>query len=246
MEQENAQAIVLQQPDGQKINLEVQHSTDWVAVGAIVLSLLAFIITIYIVRSSTKAQIKSNTGLIESQNIRLLQELKWEKEKQWLSSFKVISVDYVSTITKFLYHSGLFQEKYLNADLSDKTDHLTTVGAKFEYLRNLGEQAILMTCELDLHLDSKNEENEKIIYLCDYFNANALSLLDEYLTVENTNNLSKLTFNGVIRSTDHLSKDLFTLDDINNIKDKTRIEVLAFVMRKINNDVKNLINKKAA
>lgn len=51
-------------PKTNKIPLDIQHSTDGVAVGAIILSLLAFIATIIIVRSSTKQQIESNKELI--------------------------------------------------------------------------------------------------------------------------------------------------------------------------------------
>ena len=62
-QQENTQAAVLQQPNGQKIYLDLTHSTDWVVAGSIfvsaLISLIGFVITIYVVRKSTESQIQS-------------------------------------------------------------------------------------------------------------------------------------------------------------------------------------------
>lgn len=74
---ENTQTVVLQQTDGKKIYLDIQHSTDWVGVGAIVLSLLAFMVTIIIVRSSTKENIENNKFLVKSQKDIKDLELKY-------------------------------------------------------------------------------------------------------------------------------------------------------------------------
>ena len=70
-QQENTQAAVLQQPNGQKIYLDLTHSTDWVVAGSIfvsaLISFIGFVITIYVVKKSTESQIKSNLELIQSQ-----------------------------------------------------------------------------------------------------------------------------------------------------------------------------------
>ena len=75
---EEKQAVVLEQPKDQKVYLDVQHSTDLVAVGSIIISLLAFVVTIFIVCLTTKAQMKSNLSLIKSQKERLDEELRFK------------------------------------------------------------------------------------------------------------------------------------------------------------------------
>ena len=172
-------AYIQVDPETQKIPLDLSHSTDWIAVGAIFLTILSFGITVYIVRLSTKAQIESNKDLISSQNLKLLKEIEWEKESQWLSSFKVISASYISTITKILYQSEILEKNFLDETYENKINELTKVGKKLEEVRNLVEKAILMTCELDLHLSKNRKEHEEIIYLCDYYNQLALTLIDE-------------------------------------------------------------------
>lgn len=67
-EKENTQAVVLQQPSDQQLVIKIEQDTDWISIGAIVLSLLAFVVTIYIVKKSTESQIQSNKDLIKSQN----------------------------------------------------------------------------------------------------------------------------------------------------------------------------------
>ena len=78
-QQPNIQTIVLQQPKDQQLVVKSEQDTDWISVGTIVLSLLAFIATIVIVRYSTKAQIESNKILVESQEKIKQMELSNEK-----------------------------------------------------------------------------------------------------------------------------------------------------------------------
>lgn len=234
-------------PETKKIPLDLKvSSTDWVAVGAIVLSLLAFVITFIAIRSSTKAQIESNKELISSQNIKLLKEIEWEKEKQWLSSFKVISANYISTITKILYQSQMLEEKYLDETYENKINESTKVGHKLEEVRSLIEMAILVTCELDLHLSNNRKEHQEIIYLCDYYNQCALTLIEEYFMVKSRDQLTKLVYTGAVRSSDEIAGELYSNEDIQAIANKPKIEVLSFFMRKITEKIKNVINEKAA
>jgi len=55
-EKENTQAVVLQQPSDQQLVIKIEQDTDWISIGAIVLSLLAFVVTI-----SEKINRKSNS-----------------------------------------------------------------------------------------------------------------------------------------------------------------------------------------
>lgn len=134
-----------------------------------------------------------------------------EKEKQWLNSFKVIASQYVSTITKFIYHARFFEGKYLQLSLKDKKDSSTLAGEKFEYIRELTEQATLIACEIDLNLDSSNEE---LIYLIDYFTKNSTWLLGEYMTVQSEDDLLKLVYENIISDTDDVG-EIFTKEEMN-------------------------------
>ena len=88
------QAVVLEQPKDQKVYLEVQHSTDWVVVMSIitsaVISFIGFLITIYVVKKSTEAQIKSNKNLIKSQNEIKVEELKTLYKQHRVESLRVL------------------------------------------------------------------------------------------------------------------------------------------------------------
>ncbi|WP_407306044.1 hypothetical protein [Acinetobacter sp.] len=55
-------------PESKKIPIDLNvSSTDWVVAGSVLLSFLAFAVTIYVVKQSTKSQIKSNKLFIASQ-----------------------------------------------------------------------------------------------------------------------------------------------------------------------------------
>ena len=80
MAEQNTQALVLQQPNDQKIHLDLQHSTDWIVAISIlvsaVISFLGFKITARIVEKATESQIESNKGLVEAQNELLIKNKK--------------------------------------------------------------------------------------------------------------------------------------------------------------------------
>lgn len=121
-EQEGKQAIIIQlpwavpqqplvttqiqvDPQTQTIPLDLNViSTDWVAVGAIGLSLLAFLVTIYIVRESTKSQIESNKQLIEKQNELKLAELRISNRKEEVDRLRNSIYEYISVIQNFKYY----------------------------------------------------------------------------------------------------------------------------------------------
>lgn len=99
-QQENTQATILQQPNGQKIYLDLTHSTDWVVAGSIfvsaLISLIGFVITIYVVRKSTESQIQSNKDLIKSQNDLSMKNNKIEFLNIKYDDLKKAAIDYVS------------------------------------------------------------------------------------------------------------------------------------------------------
>lgn len=121
------QAVVLEQPKDQKVYLEVQHSTDWVVVMSIitsaVISFIGFLITIYVVKKSTEAQIKSNKNLIKSQNEIKVEELKTLYKQHRVESLRVliseISLQGMSLLSyaKFRYVDRKYLENS-NIDIS--------------------------------------------------------------------------------------------------------------------------------
>lgn len=95
VQQENTQAVVLQQTDGQKIHLDLQHSTDWIVAASIVcsafISFIGFLITIYVVRKSTYQNIEINKDLIDEQNKLKIIELETIYQNQELDKLKVLN-----------------------------------------------------------------------------------------------------------------------------------------------------------
>lgn len=105
MEQGNTQAIVLQKSEGQKINLDIQHSTDWVVAASIfisgLISLIGFLITIYVVKKSTESHITSNNILISNQINLKLSELKIQNESHRIDKLRDSVSDYFAIGMKF-------------------------------------------------------------------------------------------------------------------------------------------------
>ena len=64
--------------------------------------------------------------------------------------------------------------------------------------------------------------------------------------VKSRNQLTKLTYTGDARETDDIANELYSKDDIQKITNKPKIKVLSFIMRKITDKIKKLINEKAA
>lgn len=97
MQQQETQAMVLQQPNGQEIHLDIQHSTDWVVAASIVvsglISLIGFLITVYVVKKSTESQIVSNKNLIKQQENLKIRELQILNRNSTLDKVKELISD---------------------------------------------------------------------------------------------------------------------------------------------------------
>lgn len=84
MTQQNTQAVVLQQPNDQKLVVKIEQDPDWISIGALFVSFLAFVVTIYVVKKSSESQIKSNIELIKSQEKLRTLELFVLQNKVWI------------------------------------------------------------------------------------------------------------------------------------------------------------------
>ncbi|MBD8009110.1 hypothetical protein [Acinetobacter pecorum] len=104
MEEQQNQAVVLQQPKDSMLVVKVEQDTDLVAIGALVVSVLAFLVTIHIVRQSTKSQIESNKLLIEKQNELKLAELRIINRKAEVDKLRDSIYEYISVIQNFKYY----------------------------------------------------------------------------------------------------------------------------------------------
>lgn len=88
MAEQNTQAVILQQSNGEMIHLDLQHSTDWVVVISVIasafISFIGLFIIIYIVNKSTESQIESNRELIKNQEKLRTLELYALQNKVWI------------------------------------------------------------------------------------------------------------------------------------------------------------------
>ena len=78
-QQENNQAMILQQPNGQKVYLDLQHSTDTTAIWSFVAAMIAsIVIAIWYGRKSFKLTKQSFDTVIKQNNllIQLSSKLK--------------------------------------------------------------------------------------------------------------------------------------------------------------------------
>ena len=152
---EEKQAVVLEQPKDQKVYLDVQHSTDLVAVGSIIISLLAFVVTIFIVCLTTKAQMKSNLSLIKSQKERLDEELRF-KNKQLITQNTIqYASKFISGQTNLIIRIRDFGVFYGYADQKDKLERASHVGQLYQELRDISNQVLQDYHVLELFLLSK-------------------------------------------------------------------------------------------
>ena len=95
MTQQNTQAVILQQPNDQKLVVKIEQDPDWISIGALFVSFLAFVVTIYVVKKSTKSQIVSNKNLIEAQNKLLFKTKKIEHLRDINEKFESSSIEFL-------------------------------------------------------------------------------------------------------------------------------------------------------
>ncbi|WP_425915252.1 hypothetical protein [Acinetobacter sp. TSRC1-2] len=121
LQQENTQAVVLEQPNDQKLFLDIQHSTDWVVATSIfvsgMISFIGFLITIYVVRKSTYQNIEINKDLIDEQNKLKITGLEIIYQNQELDKLKVLN-ETVSQSGIILISSLNFFEEVRKRDIN--------------------------------------------------------------------------------------------------------------------------------
>ena len=108
--QPQTQAVTLENPQQQKIYVDLAHSTDWVvATSSMVsglISLFGFLVTVYVVRKSTQQNIQTNKELIEAQNNLKIQELKIIHKTDELEKLRYLITEYISHGTALRIYYG--------------------------------------------------------------------------------------------------------------------------------------------
>lgn len=149
-QQENTQAVVLLQPSDQQLVIKIEQDTDWISIGAIVLSLLAFGVTIYIVKKSTESQIQSNKDLIKSQNEIKKHELEFIYKSQEIDKFRNVIAEYFALLMKFNSVVSLEIGRMERGDL-------------IESLINYLSQVAYYHMQIELFLDCESNSNHQTV-----------------------------------------------------------------------------------
>lgn len=180
VQQQQTQAMPLQQPKDQKVYLDVQHSTDWVVAASIfvsgIISFIGFLITVYIVRKSTETQIISNQKLINSQESQRMLEIHIAFIKKGLDKVSENSSKLVLLLSNWSYKYGMInqyilQEKQKNNAYKYNADswacsEIVLLDEIFEQIRlNIAELSFsLSLLEVDADLIKKIDEIETRIF----------------------------------------------------------------------------------
>lgn len=124
VQEQQTQAVVLQQPKDQKVYLDVQHSTDTIAILSFALSIIIALILgslatwlaywygrksfdltkqsfdslIEQIKSSEKITLTTNQELIKSQESQKKFELSFQRKEADRAEFRKLSFEYISTV----------------------------------------------------------------------------------------------------------------------------------------------------
>lgn len=181
------------------------------------------------IKSSERIFLDLNAKLFDQQQMLQSNELEFKKLENWENQ---VRAEYQSYITKFIFNAEYFEAHLLENNSNERN-------IAYKQLKELNEQAILTLVKLDLYFDPHNESLDKIIIYSDIFTVIAHHLLNEYKSKSNTNQLEKF----IAQSGDDQH---FSNKEKQQLNGLPRIEVLSFLMRKINGNLKYILNKKAA
>ena len=170
---ENTQALVLQQPNGQKIYLDLTHSTDWVVAVSIIMSgfisFIGFLITVHVVRESTNQNIISNKQLVEAQNNLKNFDLKYNYNSNEIDTLRKLYANYFSytldisstiLIKNHLVHRLPLTEKLIERLGNDWVVEIRIMINKIVNVSN--EITIYLNRDNDKHMFIINKMNETV------------------------------------------------------------------------------------
>lgn len=274
VQEQQTQAVVLQQPKDQKVYLDVQHSTDTIAILSFALSIIIALIlgslatwlaywygrksfkltemsfktVVEQIKSSETTALDLNSKLFNQQLVLQDREKKNLQKVQWIDSFRLLAQSYMSKNIELLFKLDRFQEKYLHFPKNVKIDDKTEAGKCLDQISLLIEESVILTSHIALFLESYALTDNKIIHFSDFFNQTAQDTKKEYLNISSKEALTKYKKTGIVRDTDEISKELYSdsNEHINSLENKDRLGVLGVYSRMIGEEFKIIINEKAA
>ena len=153
------QSIILENPQDNKLFVDVAYSTDWVVAGSIVvsglISLIGFWITIYVVKKSTESQIQSNRELYQSQEKLKLIEIRANHRQNWINEVREISIDLLNEMNRLRVSFSAF----INSE-NPNFDHYSEEVMRIEK-DIISVQKNMISLKFYLN---KNEKNTKEIF----------------------------------------------------------------------------------
>lgn len=87
-QQENAQAVILQQPSDQQLVIKIEQDTDLVVIGS-------FLITAFVVWISAKYQLRSNQKIIDAQRISTIMGLEAQRRQKINDEMQLLAARYI-------------------------------------------------------------------------------------------------------------------------------------------------------
>ena len=188
VQEQQTQAVVLQQPKDQKVYLDVQHSTDTIAILSFALSIIIALIlgslatwlaywygrksfkltemsfktVVEQIKSSETTALDLNSKLFNQQLVLQDREQKNLQKVQWIDSFRLLAQSYMSKNIELLFKLDRFQEKYLHFPKNVKIDDKTEAGKCLDQISLLIEESVILTSHIALFLESYALTDNKI------------------------------------------------------------------------------------
>lgn len=250
-------------PETQKIPLDLSHSTDTTAIGSFIVAMVASVVIaiwygrksfkltemsfetlIEQIRSSEKSASNFNIQLFSHQNELQKTEFNFKWSNTWGHQVRRVGAEYISALTEFLYEAEVFENKYLTSTREQKTDKNSNEGFAYNELISLSKKCFLKAVEIDLYFESDIEQFESVIQFIDLATDTMEAILNEYLTISDRKDLQRITVDKDKAKNEIDNK--FTAQELNSIIGAFKINYLSILMRKINLEIKNVVNKKAA
>lgn len=170
VQEQQTQAVVLQQPKDQKVYLDVQHSTDTIAILSFALSIIIALIlgslatwlaywygrksfkltemsfktVVEQIKSSETTALDLNSKLFNQQLVLQDREQKNLQKVQWIDSFRLLAQSYMSKNIELLFKLDRFQEKYLHFPKNVKIDDKTEAGKCLDQISLLIEESVIL------------------------------------------------------------------------------------------------------
>src|SRR5690606_30337363 len=189
------EATVVENPN-QKMELDLNHSTDTTAISSFTLSIIIALIlgslatwlaywygrksfkltemsfktVVEQIKSSETTALDLNSKLFNQQLVLQDREQKNLQKVQWIDSFRLLAQSYMSKNIELLFKLDRFQEKYLHFPKNVKIDDKTEAGKCLDQISLLIEESVILTSHIALFLESYALTDNKIIHFSDFFN----------------------------------------------------------------------------